>query len=202
MSVYFYHLPIQNLVKIGTSKDVEQRINQLSTGCTEKGELIRVIPDLSFKAERWLHEYFAEARVKGEWFTHSSEMLTVEVPEAFQGNSANVPYYSCIQTRNRHMTDSRDVLMTFTKNEAWFFWSMDKAKDIETNEVLFSRADCPEEKIHSYPQVIAGLIAKNVIIRTKQNHYIINPNVTLPKFDTYKDVLAKWESLGGKPLTK
>jgi hypothetical protein len=112
-----------------------------------------------------------------------------------------VPMYGCHQQGNRHMTDSRTVLKTLTQSESWFFWSMDMAKDIETNEVLFSRADCPSQ-VNSYPKVMTSLVSKNIIIRLKQNNYLINPNMTLPLFANYDKVLAKWESLGGKPLTK
>jgi len=57
MSIYFYHLPKQNLVKIGCSSNVNKRLNQLSTGCTEQGVLLRVIEGFGFKAEKWLHEH-------------------------------------------------------------------------------------------------------------------------------------------------
>lgn len=98
------------------------------------------------------------------------------------------------------MNDSRDILMTLTQSESWFFWSMDKAKDIETNEVVFSRASCPEAKVSYYPKAIKSLEDKKMIIRIKQNHYLINPNVTMPKFEMYSKVLDKWNSLGGLPL--
>lgn len=98
------------------------------------------------------------------------------------------------------MTDSRDILMTLTQSESWFFWTMDKAKDIETNEVMFSRAHCPESKLNYFTKVIKSLVDKNMILRIKQNHYLINPNVTMPKFEMYSKVLAKWNSLGGLPL--
>lgn len=81
MSVYFYHLPIQNLVKIGVSTNVELRLNQLSTGCTEHGVLLRTIEGFSFKAEKWLHNHFKDLRVKGEWFTYSPDMLEITVPK-------------------------------------------------------------------------------------------------------------------------
>lgn len=98
------------------------------------------------------------------------------------------------------MTDARKVLQTLTKTESWFFWEMDISKDTETNEVMFSRNNCPEENKTTYPTIIKNLVDKNMILRVKQNHYLINPNVTMPKFDSYSKVLAKWNSLGGLPL--
>jgi len=84
MSVYFYHLPVQNLVKIGTSKDVTKRLAQLNTGCTEQGVLLRVIENFSFSAEKWLHSKFENLRVKGEWFKYCPTMLTVSIPDEYE----------------------------------------------------------------------------------------------------------------------
>lgn len=83
MAIYFYHLPVQNLVKIGTSQDVDQRLKTLTTGCTEHGVLLRVIEGFSFKAEKWLHAHFKDLRVKGEWFAFSPEMLEIAVPKNY-----------------------------------------------------------------------------------------------------------------------
>ena len=118
----------------------------------------------------------------------------------FSKKRYEVPFYGCIQQRNKSMNDSRDILMTLTQSESWFFWTMDKAKDIETNEVMFSRACCPESKLNYFTKVIKSLVDKNMILRIKQNHYLINPNVTMPKFESYSKVLDKWNSLGGLPL--
>jgi len=109
-----------------------------------------------------------------------------------------IPRYACFQQGNKNMIDSRDVFMTMNQSESWFFWSMDKIKDKETNEVIFSRAHCPKEKGSYYTTVIAKLIDKRLILRLKQNHYLINPNVILPTFNSYEKVQAKWVSLGGK----
>ena len=109
-----------------------------------------------------------------------------------------VPTYWCSPNGSKRMTDSRTVLMTLTQSEAWFFWNMDMKKDPETNEVMFSRANCPKEKVNYYTQVVKNLVDKNMILRIKQNNYLINPNMTMPKFEHYEKVKNKWLSLGGK----
>lgn len=81
MNIYFYYLPENNLVKIGCSTNIEQRIKNLSTGCIEVGQIIRVISGYGFQAEKWLHKYFKDLRVKGEWFKYTEEMLTVNIPD-------------------------------------------------------------------------------------------------------------------------
>lgn len=82
MSVYFYYLPISGLVKIGVSDDVEQRVKTLSTGCPEVGEVIHVIDDFGFKAEKWLHKHFKELKVKGEWFRYCDEMRSIQLDDS------------------------------------------------------------------------------------------------------------------------
>ena len=81
MSVYFYHLKDSNKVKIGCSSNVLQRIKQLNTGIHEQCTLIRVIENCDFEAEKWLHKYFKDFRIKGEWFNYTEEMLTIKLPE-------------------------------------------------------------------------------------------------------------------------
>lgn len=110
----------------------------------------------------------------------------------------NVPrFFSCVRGNNS-MSDSRDVLETLSQPEALVFWRMDKYKNTDTNEVEFTSDHCGLSKTSTYPKTVNSLIAKNMIIRTKQNNYIINPNITLPKFEFYETVLAKWKLLGGK----
>jgi len=101
MAIYFYHLPVQNLVKIGTSQDVDQRLKTLTTGCTEDGVLLRVVEGFSFKAEAWLHSHFKDLRVKGEWFQYSDEMLSIEIP--------------------RHLTNIMDILLGLPLGQVFKF---------------------------------------------------------------------------------
>jgi len=139
------------------------------------------------------------ARLKGTNMTIIQAAYDVSnVNITFSKTRVEVPFYGCHQQGNRRMTDSRDMFAMLTQSESWFFWNMDKAKDINTNEVVFTRANCPSGKANSYPKVIQSLINKHMLLRIKQNHYLISPHITMPKFKEYQKVLAKWNSLGGK----
>lgn len=77
--IYFIRSGIDGPVKIGQTRDVIQRLNNLQTAHHDTLNLIRVIdgtPDL----EARLHQHFADYRLRGEWFRFCDEMLTVELP--------------------------------------------------------------------------------------------------------------------------
>ena len=67
--VYFIRNPHTELIKIGKTRDVEVRLNQLSYEFKQRLELIGAIPyEDSAKAERKLHVMFGDCRKTGEWF--------------------------------------------------------------------------------------------------------------------------------------
>lgn len=110
-----------------------------------------------------------------------------------------VMHFGKLQEGNRCMPDAKDMLLKLTNKELSIFFKMDTAKDSSTHEVDFSRQDCPGVSASHYKQIVAALVAKDMIIRMRNNHYLMNPNVFLP-YDklNYGPVLAKWNSLGGK----
>jgi len=66
-------------IKIGWATDVEARRRQLQTSHHETLVVVRII-DGDLTTERWLHERFAEHRLRGEWFAFHDDMLTVVPP--------------------------------------------------------------------------------------------------------------------------
>jgi len=64
---YVYFLKCGDLVKIGTTKDLEKRKRQLATGNGKEMKFIYVV--LGGKdVEYGYHLMFADDRIKGEWF--------------------------------------------------------------------------------------------------------------------------------------
>lgn len=56
----------QGIVKIGqTNRTLRERLNELQTGSPWR---LRVLWSAAIDAEAYLHEYFAAARLYGEWF--------------------------------------------------------------------------------------------------------------------------------------
>lgn len=62
-------------IKIGWSRKVATRVVQLQTGNAEPVRLLATTPG-GRALERQMHERFADARVSGEWFAATDELLT------------------------------------------------------------------------------------------------------------------------------
>lgn len=74
MFVYFIVDESHQLLKIGYSKDPEQRLNQLKTANSGKLILAKVIRG-DQKTERDYHKLFARYKIRREWFCLSPEIL-------------------------------------------------------------------------------------------------------------------------------
>jgi hypothetical protein len=72
-----YFIQAGDRVKIGFAKDVAARLAQLQTGNACRLKLLAVIPNGSHALERRLHAFFAEHRVRNEWFQFSGNMATL-----------------------------------------------------------------------------------------------------------------------------
>lgn len=68
-------------IKIGWSRQVATRLAQLQTGNAAPIELLGVLPGARSR-ERELHERFADARVSGEWFEATPELLAYITAES------------------------------------------------------------------------------------------------------------------------
>ena len=65
--VYLIQAEGTNRYKIGTTQNIDARIDQLKTGCPYELKLIKTI-DGSAWIEHEIHEHFKYCRKKGEWF--------------------------------------------------------------------------------------------------------------------------------------
>lgn len=63
---------LSNPVKIGVTKDLQRRINQLQTGCPFEIKYIIILKMVSdkqaYKMEKVYHQSFKRERMMGEWF--------------------------------------------------------------------------------------------------------------------------------------
>lgn len=73
--VYFVQARKMGLIKIGYSTNVQKRLQALSTGCPDALDLLCVVKG-NQRLESSIHQKFAEERVKGEWFSPSSRILS------------------------------------------------------------------------------------------------------------------------------
>ena len=73
--IYFIQSEKGGAIKIGLSKNPEERLNELQTSTPYKLKLLAKIKgDIS--KERELHRRFARYRIRGEWFEASNELLS------------------------------------------------------------------------------------------------------------------------------
>ena len=79
MPVYFIRASDSGAVKIGFARDIGKRQKTLQASTPEKLNLIRQVEG-DHKVEAWFHRYFAIARLHGEWFDYTGDMLVVEPP--------------------------------------------------------------------------------------------------------------------------
>ena len=70
--VYFVWSEAEEMVKIGTTVDIEQRLRQFQTHTPHEVELLGTIPG-SHKKERAVHKVFAGDRFSKEWFTANKD---------------------------------------------------------------------------------------------------------------------------------
>lgn len=73
MAVYFIQCA-SGEIKIGTARDVAQRLNRLQTAHPEALRVLAVLPG-GLGLERELHERFADIRVGGEWFAPAPRLV-------------------------------------------------------------------------------------------------------------------------------
>lgn len=74
-SVYFIQSVTGGLIKIGVAGNPEARLGDLQIGSPVDLHLIGVIKGAEFRGEAELHARFASARVRGEWFEPTPELL-------------------------------------------------------------------------------------------------------------------------------
>ena len=75
MFVYFIFNSLTKNFKIGKTKSIERRLKQLQTGNEIKLEVTRQIEYENPEIEKYLHEYYADRRLHGEWFDVTLEEI-------------------------------------------------------------------------------------------------------------------------------
>lgn len=113
-----------------------------------------------------------------------------------------IPYYKRIGfPMTNKDTDILDLLGEKYYNNSpvtWLLWKLVKLCDTKTNiSVLYNKELSSTEK-QRVSAAYSTLFQDNIIIRTKREHYLINPKIFLPQNETFDQVLEHWLSLGGK----
>lgn len=73
--VYFVQAACGGPIKIGRAKDIEIRLKSLQSGNPELLVVLAVLWGSWHREERQLHQQFASAHLRGEWFRPTDELL-------------------------------------------------------------------------------------------------------------------------------
>jgi hypothetical protein len=80
----------------------------------------------------------------------------------------------------------------------WFLWKLIKLINTRTNTTILLNSSLTSSEVRRVVAAYKVLEQDNIVIRTKREHYIINPMVFLPNNETFDEVLEHWLSIGGK----
>jgi hypothetical protein len=86
-AIYFVQSEHGGEIKIGRADDVAKRLVGLGTGRPDKLVLLAAAPG-TLAQERQLHELFAAARVKGEWFMPTADLMALVADVSARGAEA------------------------------------------------------------------------------------------------------------------
>lgn len=121
--------------------------------------------------------------------------IIVTVP--FKGGRAKRPFVRIVKEGKLRNEDPgmnmAKIFISLSRAGTWLFWSLTESRNDRTNIAEFKSGNLtPVEK----KRVSAGykeLHKLDVIKRTKQNHYLFNPNAIHPANDDFDNVLNNWK---------
>lgn len=130
---------------------------------------------------------------------HKDELLEVSTKSKY---NPKIPYHKRIGFPMEHTeTDILDLLGNKYFNNApvtWLLWKLVKLCDTKTNISVLRGNTLTSAEKQRLVAAYSILNQDNIIIRTKREHYLINPKVFLPHNNSFDEVLEHWLSLGGK----
>ena len=80
----------------------------------------------------------------------------------------------------------------------WFLWKLVKLMNTQNNTVTLLNSTLTSSEVRRVVAAYSVLNQDNIVIRTKREHYLINPKIFLPHNNSFDEVLEHWLSLGGK----
>ena len=119
MAVYILsaHSGVSEVVKIGYSRNVLNRISEIQTGNHEELKEILIFMDLNKKFETYLHNLFIDWKKRGEWYSFRGRLK-----EIMLGNNTKkyLPIWFKIGNKNR--TFILDKLFRMNEIDFLKFW--------------------------------------------------------------------------------
>jgi hypothetical protein len=200
MSCVYFISDSAGSVKIGKSDNVLKRLTELQTASSETLKLVGTIKCLdsqnAHSVEKLIHNLLLEQHKRGEWFT-LTEIRIDEIISTFKNVKLTFETKVKTTTLPVHVKVSKNLLdevMAMTKAEQLVITTIKDVYeyDNQNNEVylplsrILTKSNCVV-----FRKGYKLLKDKNIVRRTKQSHYMINPNAYIPL--DYQKAKKLWE---------
>ncbi|RKZ54855.1 MAG: hypothetical protein DRQ44_18555 [Gammaproteobacteria bacterium] len=117
-----------------------------------------------------------------------------------------IPPYNCIGRYGmlkQHKIDGFPtdlVMQELSKDASHLFWNLVHLRDIETNIAYLPSSNLPKHKKDKLYKAYKELEKKVLVVRYKQENYLINPKAVLPMFKGFDRVWDLWVGIRVKKL--
>lgn len=128
---------------------------------------------------------------------NDNEVISIE--KSRKGTRYSVPAYDCIggnmdyNTKEQGFENLYSILEQLSKTATWFWWRLVQERNRRTNIATYKAKSAKESvKISA---AYSELYEKGLIVRVRQQQYLINPKAFIPEFSKYVEVQEHWDSL-------
>lgn len=77
----------------------------------------------------------------------------------------------------------------------WLFWNLENGRDHQTNISNFQTSNLTQAEKLKLSRGYKELKEKKLVIRVRNQHYLINPKIILPEFKRYEMIQAEWDRI-------
>ena len=85
-----------------------------------------------------------------------------------------------------------EILPDLDPASTWLWWTLVKKVDYKTNIVYLPTSTLTKAEITKLNRAYKTLRTKDMIIRTKKEHYFLNPDALIPPYEYYEDIKLQW----------
>lgn len=130
------------------------------------------------------------------------------VTKLMKERTTTTPPYQCLGRYGRtHFKDENGktiyingmdvmpILKDLSAPATWLFWTLAELRELNSNVCHLRAAVLSSCELNRLKKGYKELKEVQLIIRIKQEYYLINPKVFVPKFEHYESVQKRWDSL-------
>lgn len=105
-------------------------------------------------------------------------------------------------TQKPEGVDFKEEMKKLSTNASatWLFWELASRRNYKTNIAVLIAADLTTAELARVKSGYKALKEARLLVRTKQNHYLLNPHVFFPSDEHYSSVKDQWELITGEIL--